>query len=293
MTTRSRSAEAKLREFVESVAEDHPPLSLDAVDLSIRDPETVRSRYGQVFAYLTRVELEVERNVLELRTMLPNPTEVDRLFYEDVWSPQELQHGLILDALQDHLAIPPAPADVDNVSGKIKLVGLLSHLPGMSKVVRLLYYLTGAATERAAVLAYSRLLSGLRAIGEVALADTVVGPIRRQEPAHFAFYRRSAESLIHEEGMHDWQLQLTRILRRQSFGLVGANNEGQRADFGAVATALGMDRDLYAVASQFSLVERQLLWARKHGMDVPEYIMRALRESLALHSVRAAAAPVG
>lgn len=288
MTKRSRSAETKLREFVEAVAVEHPPLSVDSVDLDVRNPELVRSRYGPVFAYLTRVELEVERNVLELRTMLPNPTEVDRLFYEDVWSPQELQHGVILDTVQSHLAISAAPADVANVSGRIKLVGLLSHLPGMSKVVRLLYYLTGAATEKAAVLAYSRLLNGLRAMGEHALAETVVAPIRRQEPAHFAFYRRSAESLIHEEGMRDWQLELTRILRRRSFGLVGANNDGQRADFGAVATALGMDRDLHVVARQFSLVERQLLWARDHGMDVPDYIMRALREALTLHSARIA-----
>lgn len=286
MIDRSRRSDARLREFVESVAEGHPPLSLASVDLSVRNPVDVRDRYGGVFAYLTRVELEVERNVLELRTMLPNPSEVDRLFYEDVWSPQELQHGIILDAVQDHLAIPAAPADLDNISGKIKLVGFLSHLPGMSKVVRMLYYLTGAATERAAVLAYSRLLNGLKQMGESALAATVVGPIRRQEPAHFAFYRRSAESLIHDEGMRDWQLELTRILRRKSFGLVGANNDRQRADFGAVATALGMDRELYAVARQFSLVERELLWAREHGMDVPHYVMAALREALSLNSAR-------
>ena len=286
MAVRSRPADESLRRFVETVANEHPPLALGAVDFSIRNPVTVRERYGDVFAYLARVELEVERNVLELRTMLPKPTEVDRFFYEDVWSPQELQHGIILDAVQERMAIPPAPADLHNVSGRIRLVGMLSHLPGMTKVIRLLYYLTGAATERAAVLAYSRLLGGLTSMGERALAETVVAPIRRQEPAHFAFYRRSAESLIHEEGMHDWQLQLTRILRRQSFGLVGANNDRQRGDFGAVATALGMDRDLHAVARQFSLVERQVLWAREHGMDVPEYIMRALREAIDLYAAR-------
>ena len=60
--------------------------------------------------------------------MLPNPTEVDRLFYEDVWAPQELQHGVILDTVQSDLAFPPAPADLDRVSAKIKLVGALSHL---------------------------------------------------------------------------------------------------------------------------------------------------------------------
>ena len=43
------------------------------------------------------VELEVDRNVLELMTMLPDPPEVDVHFYRDVWQPQEIQHGRILD----------------------------------------------------------------------------------------------------------------------------------------------------------------------------------------------------
>ena len=80
-----------LRRFVENFAEDHPPLSLDAADLTINNPDQVRHRYGGVFNYLTRVELEVERNVLELRALMPDATETDRFFYEDVWSPQELQ----------------------------------------------------------------------------------------------------------------------------------------------------------------------------------------------------------
>ena len=41
--------------------------------------------------------LEVDRNVLELTTLLPDPPEIDRRFYADVWQPQEIQHGLVLD----------------------------------------------------------------------------------------------------------------------------------------------------------------------------------------------------
>ncbi len=280
-----RASSEGLRRFVETFAEEHPPLSLAAADLTIKDPDRVRQRYGGVFNYLTRVELEVERNVLELRALMPDATETDRIFYQDVWSPQELQHGVLLDAVQQGFGMTPAATDLD-VSAKIRLVGVLSHLPGMLPVIRLLYYLTGAATERSAVIAYTRLVDGLRELGEHAIAETVVAPIRRQEPGHFAFYRLSAETVVHEEGMSDWQLQLARILRRRSFDLVGVNNRRQRADFGDVARALDFDRDLLEVARQVSRVERELLWAQEQGMKVPRYILKALQEAIALSTAR-------
>ncbi|TCN35019.1 hypothetical protein EV644_11740 [Kribbella orskensis] len=284
---RGRASRAGLRRFVEKFADEHPPLSLDAADLTIHDPDQVRRRYGGVFNYLTRVELEVERNVLELRALMPDATETDRFFYQDVWSPQELQHGILLDAVQQGFGMTPGPTDLAGVSARIRLVGVLSHLPGMLGVVRLLYYLTGAATERSAVIAYSRLVDGLRRMGERAIAETVIAPIKRQEPGHFAFYRMSAESLVREEGLSDWQLQLARILRRRSFELVGVNNRRQRADFGDVARALDFDRDLLDVARQVSLVERELLWAQHQGMKIPKYILAALENAIVTSRARA------
>jgi hypothetical protein len=281
-----RASREGLRRFVETFAEEHPPLSLGSADLTIHDPDRLRRRYGGVFNYLTRVELEVERNVLELRALMPDATETDRFFYQDVWSPQELQHGILLDAVQQGFGMTPAPTDLDRVSVKIRLIGALSHLPGMLGVVRLLYYLTGAATERSAVIAYSRLVDGLREMGERAIAETVIAPIRRQEPGHFAFYRMSAETLVGEEGLRDWQLHLARVLRRRSFELVGVNSRGQRADFGDVARALDFDRDLMEVARQVSLVERELLWVQRQGMEVPGYILGALEEAIALGAAR-------
>ncbi|WP_237706876.1 GTP-binding protein LepA [Kribbella flavida] len=287
-----RDSRDSLRRFVEMLAEKHPPLSLDAADLTIKDPEQVRRRFGRVFGYLTRVELEVERNVLELRVLMPESTETDRIFYEQVWWPQELQHGVLLDAAQQGFGMMPVPIDVARVSARIRVTGALSHLPGMLGVIRLLYYLTGAATERSAVIAYSRLLDGLRAMGEHAIAETVIAPIRRQEPGHFAYYRGSAEALVKEEGLSDWQLQLARILRRRSFAPVGVTSRRQRADFGDVARALHLDRDLPAVARQISLVEHELLWAQQLGLKVPRYIMAALDEAIALSTARSAAQSV-
>jgi len=279
---RTRRDRAGLRRFAETLGEEHPPLTLDAADLTVRDPERVRRHYGQVFNYLARVELEVARNVLELRALLPHPIETDRFFFEEVWSPQELGHGALLDAVQHELGMTSAPIDTDRVNAKIRVAGLLSHLPGVGEVIRLLYYLTGAATERAAVIAYSRLLGGLRSLGESPIAETVIAPIRRQEPGHFAFYRLSAEALVHDEGLSAWQLQLARALRRRSFDLVGVNNGRQRAEFGRVAHALELDRDRDQVASQLSLVERELLWSQQKGMPVPGYMLRALDDAIAL-----------
>ena len=173
---------------------EHPPIDLASVDYTIRRPEVLNERYGHVLDYMARVELEVDRNVLELMTMLPDPPEVDRRFYAEVWHPQETRHGLILDQLQVRIGRDNAAADLDHVSAKIKILGALSHLSPVQDVVRMLYYLTGMSTERSAVLAYNLLHDGLRDLGETALASTVVAQIRRQEPGHYAFYQLSARA---------------------------------------------------------------------------------------------------
>jgi hypothetical protein len=109
------TSERRLVEHVDRLAAEHPPIPLDSVDLTVRDPAQLRESYGHVLDYMARVELEVDRNVLELTTLLPEPPEVDRYFYADVWHPQETQHGLILDRLQVELGRSPATPDLDSV----------------------------------------------------------------------------------------------------------------------------------------------------------------------------------
>ncbi len=75
---------------------------------------------------MARVELEVDRNVLELNTMLPDPPEIDRHFYADVWHPQEIRHGQILDELQPSSAVP-GDTDLDTVGIKLQILGALGH----------------------------------------------------------------------------------------------------------------------------------------------------------------------
>ena len=268
----------RLVAHVDRLAVEHPPIDLDSVDFSVRRPDLLAARYGHVLDYMARVELEVDRNVLELTTMLPDPPEVDRYFYADVWQPQEIQHGLILDRLQVELGRPPAVTDLDTVSAKLEVLGRLAHLGAFQDVVRMLYYLTGMATERSAVLAYNLLYDGVVELGEDAVAQTVVAPIRRQEPGHYAFYQLSARGLWSE--LAGWQKWLVRQLRRRSFGPVGTNNAEQRADFGDVLITLGIADDSDRFAVQVARVEQELLWAHASGLPVPPYVLAAFRDAV-------------
>jgi hypothetical protein len=283
----STATDLRLRTHVDRIAEEHPPIRLDDVDFTVRRPELVRDRFGHVLDYMARVELEVDRNVLELTTMLPDPPEVDRYFYADVWQPQEIQHGLILDTLQTELGRPPAVADTESIGPKLRILGALAHAPGFQDVCRMLYYLTGMSTERSAVLAYNLLHDGLRDLGEPDLASSVIAPIRRQEPGHYAFYRLSAEGLWAE--LAAWQRWLVRRLRSVSYGPVGVNNDHQHADFGDLMAALGITERLDDFLLQIARVERDLLWAHHRGLTVPAYVVRAFRDAVAKARARRSA----
>jgi hypothetical protein len=277
-----RTPDHRLREHVDRIEAEHPPIPLGSVDYTTRRPRLLRERFGHVLDYLARVELEVDRNVLELIALLPNPPEIDRRFYAEVWQPQEIRHGLILDELQQRLGRPPAAPDRDSVGLKIRVLGALAHLGPVQEVTRMLYYLTGMSTERSAVLAYNRLYDGLVDLGETAVSETAIAQIRRQEPAHYAFYRLSAEGLAAR--LAPWQRWLVRRMRQVQWAPVGARNERQMAQFGGVLTALGVTEDLVHFAREISRVERDLLWARDSGLDVPAYVLRELRSAVALHA---------
>jgi hypothetical protein len=286
--THASLTEARLADHVDRLGHEHPPIDLDSVDYAVRRPEELNRRYGHVLDYMARVELEVDRNVLELTTLLPDPPEIDRRFYAEVWQPQEIRHGLILDELQVHLGRPAATPDLTSVGVKMKILGALAHLDAFQHVCRMLYYLTGMATERSAVLAYNLLHAGVVELGEDAVAQTVIAPIRRQEPGHYAFYQLSARGLWAQ--LSGWQKWMVRRMRSLSFAPVGANDPGQTADFGDVMRALSTDGDPERFADEFagqiSRVERDLLWAHKRGLAVPPYVAKAFREAVELARVR-------
>ena len=201
-----------------------------------------------------------------------------------MWHPQEIRHGEILDELQMRLGRAAATTDLDTVSLKIHVLGTLSHLAPIQDVVRIIYYLTGQSTERSAVLAYNLLHEGLTEIGEDAVAETVVGQIKRQEPGHHAFYAMSARGLA--EQLRPWQTWLVRRLRSISFGPVGVDDPEQHADFGDVMDALRITERADDFAEQASRVERELLWNHAQGMRVPPYVLNAFRQAVELAHAR-------
>ncbi len=278
------AAERRLIEHVDRIEAEQPPIALETVDFTVLRPDAVRERFGPTLDYLARVELEVDRNVLELNTMLADPPDIDVRFYRDVWHAQEIQHGVILDRLQTIIGRPPASPNTETVSAKMRILGAISHFSPVQDITRMLYYLTGMSTERSAVLAYNKLHAGMRDLDERALAETVVAPIRRQEPPHYAFYKLSATSLAAK--LSPWQKWLVRRVRMLTWGPVGANNAEQKADFGGVLTSLRMRDELDSFGEEISRVERDLLFERKRGLDVPSYVVDALREAVALYDAR-------
>ena len=276
----------KIAEHVQRLGELYPPIPLDSVDRTIKRPDLVQAKFGHVIDYLARVELEVDRNVLELLVLLPDVDDTNKTFYADVWQPQEIQHGLILDRLQQDLGRQPANPHL-SVSFKIKILGALASLKPVQDIAKLLYFLTGASTERQAVLAYNQINTGLRDLGETAISETIITPIKQQEPGHFAFYQMSATAMIQDKMLKPWQLFMTRVLREKSYNLVGTNNmKDFKADMGGVVIDLGIDADLEGYAREIGRVESRLLWAERQGMDFPPYILKALKESVEMYRER-------
>jgi hypothetical protein len=276
----------KIAEHVQRLGDLFQPIDLDSVDRTIRNPQAVADKYGHVIDYLARVELEVDRNVLELLCLLPDVDDTNKTFYADVWQPQEIQHGLILDRLQQDLGRAAAEPHLE-VSFKIKILGALANLSPIQDVAKLLYFLTGASTERQAVLAYNQINAGMQELGETAISETIITPIKQQEPGHFAFYQMSATAMIQDEVLKPWQLYLARVLREKSYNLVGTNAmDRYKADMGGVVADLGLDADLEGYAREVGRLEARLLWANRNGMEFPPYILKALRESVDLYEER-------
>lgn len=277
--------DTQLMEHVLKLGDEHPPIRMDSADFTVKNPALMREKFGGVLDYLARVELEVDRNVLELLTILPHASEVDRVFYQDVWYDQEMAHGYILDRLKDEMGLAPAEPYLEVKMG-LKALGALAHFEPIHDVVRCIYYLTGASTERQAVMAYNSFSKQLLEMGEKAVARTIINPIKRQEPGHFAFYRMSAEKLV-QDGLRPWQLYLARLLRKTSYALVGTNRSNDyKAQMGEVITKLGFDEQLEQYAKEIGRLEARLLWASEQGMDFPPYVLAALRESVDLYRDR-------
>src|SRR4029453_10416240 len=200
---RQHITQRKIAEHVQRLGELYPPISLDSVDRTIKRPGVVARKFGHVIDYLARVELEVDRNVLELLVLLPDADETNKTFYADVWQPQEIQHGVILDRLQQDLGRTAAKPHLE-VSFPIKVLGALAQLKPIQHVAKLMYFLTGASPERQGGLAYNKIKREKQDLGETAVRETTTTPIKQGEPGHFAFYQMSATAMIQAKVLKSW-----------------------------------------------------------------------------------------
>jgi hypothetical protein len=184
--------------------------------------------------------------------------------------------------------MPAAIPNLESVSPRVRVLGALTHLPVVHEVIRLMYYLTGAATEKSAMMAYQRMSDGLAEMGETGVKTTVIDAIKVQEPGHFAFYRLSAEEMIQEGVLAPWQLQLARFVRSRTFGLVGAKTPDERAGYGSIIVNLGLEDEIERHVRDITRVETHLLHAQDDGMKVPPYALAAFRDAAELYRERRA-----
>ena len=120
-------------------------------------------------------------------------------------------------------------------------------------------------------------------IGETAILTTVIHPIKRQEPGHFAFYQMSATKIVGE--LRPWQLYLARQLRTRTYELVGTHRDPKyQAQMGMVSDVLGFGHDPVEYAREIGRLEARLLWANSQGMEFPPYVLAAIEESRRLAS---------
>ena len=145
----------------------------------------------------------------------------------------------------------------------------------------MLYYLTGMSTERSAVLAYNLLHAGVTELGETAVADTIVAPIRRQEPGHYAFYQMSARGLAASSpaGRAGWSARCAGSRSRP----VGANNDQQLADFGELMETLASTADLESTSRARSPASSASCSGRgTAACGSADYVAVAFREAVEL-----------
>ena len=95
--------------------------------------------------------------------------------------------------------------------------------------------------ERLAFSAYERMSEVLVELGEQALVETLMKPLRRDESAHLGYYRTAARDL--RDRLDRWQLFVARNVIAHTYSPVGAGAPRDRPAFGATIRALGDSDD--------------------------------------------------
>ena len=107
-------------------------------------------------------------------------------------------------------------------------------------------------------------------MGETAIAETIIHPIKQQEPGHFAFYKMSAEKMVQDEELKPWQVQVARLLRSKSFTMVGVDYvKYYQQEFGGVMAELGIDAEIEIYAARDRAPRGEAAVGQREGHGLP------------------------
>lgn len=253
------------------------PIRLDSLDLAPRDADAVKRRLGATFTYFARVESEVAAE--PLMALLPRLGSEYLGFrslgttFLDLWVAQERAHGSIFYELQRVLGLEARAPNVD-VPVHNRIIGALGRLsPSVHAVFEMIYLSRGAMHEKLTFVGYNALADALDVLGEPALLETVIKPIRSQEAAHLAYYTTEAQRL--RSHLHPWQTALARWISMLTYAPVGAAAPRDRAHFGEVAVALAGE-DAGAMTRPIQALAEKLLSSQEHAV-LPGFVARSIR----------------
>lgn len=245
---------------------------LDDIDFKMRDRGAVAARLAGCLQYFARVENEVDPEGLQvLMPLLGTEYEGYRSYgqeFLDLWVPQELAHGQILDELQRQLGIEPLEPKHEISPHNVRLGQLGEKHPGLHQAVELTYYAQGATQEALALTAYNRCFQILVEMGEATLAKQIFFPMRMQEGLHRSFYRNGAKNL--REHVTKGQALFSKAVMSLTFSPVGAGEDKDKPQLGYIVEELGGEVDTFA---QPAFAEAQALL----GVN-PRWIRRAFNK---------------
>jgi hypothetical protein len=254
------------------------PIPYDSVDFTIRNPDRLKDELGWTFAYFGRVEGEVAAE--PLMTMMPRLGTEYKGYkshgaeFLEVWVAQEQAHAAIFDGLQRELGLTPLVPNIET-SPMHHFAGALGRLStSLHAVLEMVYLTRGAMHEKLTFIGYERMAEKLKHMGEIALFETIIRPVRRQEAGHLGYYRQAAA--IIKTHLNTWQLALARRISIKTYSPVGAGHPDDKAHFGHVAGAL-VGEDLPQFTDPIQHVAQELLTNDQYT-DVPKFVLKALKE---------------
>ncbi|MGH9132565.1 MAG: hypothetical protein ACRDZZ_01415 [Ilumatobacteraceae bacterium] len=253
--------------------ETKAPLVFAEIDFTVNDRRAVAGSLAAPLEYAQRVESVVA--ALGIETLMPHHDDRVRRFL-DVWTVDEVGHGIALSELMRQVGLTPFVATDASLPVHNHLVGVLGRMSTrMHEVVEAVWATAGAMNEHLAMAAYARMDAILREQGEVALHETLFRKLRAHESAHKSFYAAYATDVMGR--MRKWQRRLVALIVEHTYMPVGAGGKRDRPAFALTVYALaGDDWDATLVTPVQQVAERLL----NEGNEMDPFVRRAVLKCL-------------